>query len=64
MTTLIRAALIRAARTAAQAALGVLGAGAVDIIAVDWQALASIAGGAALVSILTSIAGGLPEVDQ
>jgi hypothetical protein len=62
--TLIRAALVRAARTAAQAALGVLGSGAISIIEVDWQTVASISGGAALVSLLTSVAGGLPEVEE
>ena len=60
---LARAALIRAARTAAQAALGVLGSGAISIIDVDWQTVTSISGGAALVSLLTSVATGLPEVE-
>jgi len=61
--TLARAALVRACRTAAQAALGVLGSGAVNVIDVDWQTVGSISAGAALVSLLTSIAGGLPEVE-
>lgn len=61
--TFTRAALIRAVRTAAQAALGVLGAGAVDVVAVDWQAVASVSAGAAIVSVLTSLATGLPEAE-
>lgn len=61
MTKFIRAAAIRAARTAAQAALGVIGAGAVDVISADWQGIASVSAGAAVVSVLTSIVTGLPE---
>ncbi len=63
MSTFLRAALVRAARTAAQSALALLGAGAVDVLAVDWQALASVSLGAALVSLLTSVATGLPEAE-
>lgn len=63
MKKLARAAAIRALRTAAQTALAVLGAGAVDLVHVDWAAVGSVAGGAALVSVLTSLATGLPEVE-
>lgn len=63
MTTFAKAAAIRAVRTAAQAALAVLGAGAVDVLAVDWQAVASVSAGAAIVSVLTSLATGLPEAE-
>lgn len=59
--TLIRAALVRAARTAAQTALATLGTGAVNIIDADWQAVAALAGGAAVVSLLTSVAFPPPE---
>lgn len=45
----------RAVKTAAQAALGVFVAG-VTIMSVNWAEAAAIAGTAALVSILTSIA--------
>lgn len=48
-------ALERAVKTAAQAALGVFVAG-VTIMSVNWTEAAAIAGTAALVSILTSIA--------
>lgn len=49
----------RAVRTAAQAALGVIGAGAVGLLDVEWGTTASVAGLAAVVSLLTSfVAGG------
>jgi len=46
----------RAIKTAAQTAVALLGAGAVDVLTLDWQALGSVAVGAALVSVLTSVA--------
>lgn len=46
----------RAIRTVAQAALAVLGTGAIGILDVDWMSVASIALLAGLASILTSIA--------
>lgn len=57
----LRAATIRAVKTAAQAALGVIGASAV-LAEVDFAVVVSAAILAALVSYLTSLAG-LPEVD-
>ena len=57
----VRAAAIRAAKTAAQAALGVIGTGAIGLIQVDWLNVASVAALAAVVSLLTSVVG-LPEV--
>lgn len=60
--TWARATAVRASRTAAQAALAMLGAGAVDVLTVDWQALLSVSAGAALVSVLTSIVSTPPEV--
>ena len=57
----LRAAAIRAAKTAAQAAIGIIGA-STALGAVDWPLAASAAAPAAIVSLLTSI-GGLPEVD-
>lgn len=56
-----KAAAVRAVRTAAQTALATLGTGAVNIIDADWQAVAALAGGAAVVSLLTSIAFPPPE---
>lgn len=46
----------RAVKTAAQSAIGVLGAGAVGVLDVDWANVGSVAGLAAVVSILTSVA--------
>lgn len=58
-----KAALIRALRTFAQAALGALG-GAVVIADVNWLYVLSASVLAALISVLTSIVTGLPEVDE
>lgn len=57
----LRAAAIRATKTAAQAAIGIIGA-STALGAVDWPLAASAAALAAIISLLTSI-GGLPEVD-
>lgn len=55
------AAAIRAVKTAAQAALGAIGASA-TMGAVDWPIVGSTALLAAIVSIITSFAG-VPEVE-
>lgn len=55
-----RAAGVRAAKTAAQAAIGAIGA-STAMGDVRWQLVASTAALAAVVSLLTSVAG-LPEV--
>ena len=47
--------------TAAQAALGVLGAGAVGILDVDWPALGSIVALAALASLLKCVVAGVAD---
>ena len=57
------AALIRALRTLAQTAIATIGTSAL-IEQVDWRIVASASVLAAILSILTSIATGLPEVDQ
>ena len=57
------AAGIRAARTLAQTALATVGTSAV-LSEVNWTAVASAAVLAAVLSVLTSIATGLPEVDK
>jgi hypothetical protein len=56
----IKAAGIRAVKTFAQSAVALITAQATGLMDVDWVALASVSGLAALVSILTSL-GGLPE---
>ncbi len=45
----------RAARTFCQTAAGMLGVGALGILNVDWQAVASVSATAALASVLSSI---------
>jgi hypothetical protein len=45
----------RAIKTFAQAAIAALGAGSVGLFTIDYAGLISVAGGAALLSILTSI---------
>lgn len=56
-----KAALIRAIRTIAQTAVATIGSAAV-IEAVDWKVVLSASVLAGILSILTSIATGLPEV--
>ena len=53
---------VRALKTAAQAAIGAIGTGAIGLFQADWANVLSIAAMAAVISYLTSIAG-LPEVD-
>lgn len=57
----IKCATIRAIKTVAQTAVGVIGASTV-MSAVDWKIVVSSALLSGIVSILTSI-GGLPEVE-
>lgn len=57
----LKCAVIRAVKTVAQTAVGVIGASTV-MSAVDWQIVVSSALLAGIVSLLTSI-GGLPEVE-
>lgn len=58
-----RAALIRAIRTVCQTAVAMIPA-AVMITQVEWPAIIGTAALAGVVSILTSIASGLPEVPE
>ena len=57
-----RAAGVRAIKTAAQTAVALIGTGAVGFTDLDWARIASVAGVAAVLSLLTSVAG-LPEVE-
>lgn len=62
MNNFIKCALIRAARTVCQCAISLIPASAL-ITEVDWRLVASASLLAGIVSILTSIATGLPEAD-
>ena len=54
------AALTRAVKTAAQTAVALIGTGSVGFTDLDWVQIASVAGVAAVVSLLTSVATDLP----
>ena len=62
MSDFIKAALVRAVRTIAQTAVATIGTSAV-LSAVDWRMVASASVLAGILSVLTSIATGLPEVE-
>ena len=57
------AALIRAARTFAQTFVGFIAVGAA-LEEVQWLRALSVSGAACVLSILTSLATGLPEVEK
>ena len=61
--TWARAALIRAVRTFAEAALAYIGTGAVVLGDVNWLAALSAGGGGVVSAILLALTG-LPEADQ
>lgn len=54
------AAGMRAVKTAAQTAASLIGTGAVGFTDLDWLQIASVSGVAAVLSLLTSVAG-IPE---
>ena len=59
----LRCAAIRAVRTFAQTAVALIGTEMVGFTDLDWIHIASVSGVAAVLSILTSVAG-LPEVEK
>lgn len=59
----LKAALVRAVKTVAQTAVGMLSGEMLGIMEADWVAVASVAAMAGVVSLLTSVAG-LPEVSN
>lgn len=63
MKSFLRAAGIRAVRTIAQTAVAVIGTSAM-MEQVNWWAVLSASILAGILSILTSVATGLPEVDH
>lgn len=62
MNTFIKASIIRAIRTICQTAVAVIGTAFV-LADVNWWAVVSASILAGILSILTSVATGLPEVD-
>ena len=62
MNTFVKYALIRMARTIAQTAVATIGTAAV-ISDVDWRIVISASILAGILSLLTSVATGLPEVE-
>jgi len=59
----LKAAGIRAVKTFAQALAAEIGTGAVGIVQLDWPQMLGVAATAAVLSLLTSVAG-LPEVQE
>ena len=62
MKKFIKCAVIRAIKTMCQTAIGIIGASTL-ISEVDWLTCLSAVGMSGILSVLTSIVGGLPEVD-
>lgn len=58
-----KAAGIRALKTAAQTGVALLGTGMVGVLDVDWVQFVSVVALAAIMSMLTSLAG-LPELER
>lgn len=57
------AAGVRAAKTAAQTGVVLIGADIVNIVTLDWSYILGCMAAAAVLSVLTSIAG-IPEVEE
>ena len=63
MSKWFKAAGVRAIKTFAQALVAEIGTGAVGIVDLDWLQMLGVAATAAVLSLLTSVAG-LPEVQE
>ena len=63
MSKFIKCALVRAIRTMCQTAIGIIGASTL-LSEVHWLTLLSATLMAGILSILTSVVSGLPEVDM
>lgn len=63
MKKFLKAAAIRAVRTVAQTAIAAIGTSAL-ISDIEWRVVISAAIVAGILSLLTSVATGLPEVDE
>ena len=61
MNNFWKSALIRALRTFCQSLVTLIGTDYVNIIDIDWLTILGISATTALMSILTSVATGLPE---
>lgn len=59
----LRAAAIRAVKTAAQVGVLLIGTDAFNIVALDWPFILGCMAGGFVLSMLTSVAG-IPEVDD
>ena len=62
MSEFWKATLVRAIRTMAQAAITLIGSDMVNIVSLDWPSILGCTATMGVLSILTSIATGLPEV--
>lgn len=60
----IKAAAVRAVKTVAQTAGATIGTSAVVLSDVNWAVVASASALAGILSIITSVITGLPEVDK
>lgn len=56
------AVAVRAVRTCCQTAIALIGTNAVGVTEIDWAGVASGAALSGIISVLTSVATGLPEV--
>ena len=63
MKSFVKAAAIRAVRTVAQTAVATIGTAAV-MASVDWHIVLSASLLAGILSVLTSVATGLPEAEE